>query len=222
MSSIKFITATFLAASLFSGCSVISQANNAKAGYQAYQSYQTAKSMRGAEAVFTGADQFAVSAKLMPRDESLSPEIHDAFTQVVQENTESLANELGLDLVSCTDNCPMDAVRVQFKEKGREGFVDKVALGSVIGGDMYVTQHGEVLEEYTLEMSEDYAQMAQTLSAALSVRLMKTVQENIQAAYSAGEISEEEMEEQSELLVDAMNKKVQLEGPLYESLKNKA
>lgn len=218
----KMITATLLAASMATGCSVISQVNNARSGYQAYQSYQTAKGMMGAEPAFINASAFAITTNLMPRDEATAPQVSEAFTQLVVQNTKSLAGELGLNLSYCEADCPADTVRVQFNEKGRDGAVEKFAMGDVIGGDLYLTKNGEVIEQYTLDMAEDYAGLAQALATAINVRLMKTVQVDIKEAYDAGDISEEEMEQESKALVELMNKEIKLDGPLLELLQNKA
>ena len=222
MSNFKTITATLLVASMATGCGVISQVNNARSGYQAYQSYQTAKGMMGAEPAFINASAFTITTNLMPRDEGTATEVSEAFTQLVTQSAQSVVRELDLSLSYCETDCPTDTVRIQFNEKGRDGVIEKFAMGDVIGGDLYLTKNGEVIEEHSLDMAKDYAGMAQTLVTAINVRLMKTVQVELKEAYEAGDISEDEMRKESEALVELMNEEMRLDGPLFELLQNKA
>lgn len=222
MFQLRTITATLLVASMASGCSVISQVNNARSGYQAVSAYSTAKSMMGAQPAFESASAFTVTTNLMPRDEESAAEIEQTFTQLAIEQTQATANDLDLNLAYCEMNCPADAVRIQFNEKGREGAVEKFAMGDKIGGDMYLTQNGEIIEESTLDMAEDYAGMAQILTGAINIRLVKTAQADLMQSYEAGEISDNELNSRSEKMMDRLNNQDKLDGPLIELLKDKA
>lgn len=210
-----------LVMSVFSGCAAISQINNARAAYQGVQTYNTAKGMMGAEPAFENASAFSVSAKLMPRDEETADEVKQSFNQLVIEQTQATANELGLELAYCEAACPGDAIKVQFTEKGREGLAQRFAMGDKIGGDLYLLQNGGIIEQYTLDMSEDYAMMAATLTAAINVRLMKTAQKKLETEHKAGRISEKEMKQRSQAIVDMMNEQTDLKGPLVEFLTDK-
>src|SRR5690554_6231257 len=136
MFKLRAVTAAVLVASMASGCSMISQVNNARSGYQAVQAYQTAKGMMGAQPAFENATSFTVTTNLMPRDEENAEAIKETFERVVVAETEATADRLGVNLSYCNTACPSDAVRIQFNEKGRDGFVQRFAMGDVVGGDL--------------------------------------------------------------------------------------
>jgi len=221
MSKARAITATLLVATMASGCSVISQVNNARSAYQGVQAYKTAKNMSDAKPVFQDATAFSVTTNLMPRDEDKAAEIEQTFTQLAIEETQKTAKKLDLNLVYCEMTCPADTVRIQFDEKGREGLVEKFAMGDQIGGDLYLTRNGEILEQSTLDMGEDYAATAQILTSAINLRLVKTAQVDIQQAYQNGQLSDEEAGRKNEDMMSVMNTNSELDGPLIELLKDK-
>jgi len=221
MSKTRAITATILVASLASGCSVISQVNNARSAYQGVQAYKTAKGMADAQPAFENASAFSVTAKLMPRDEEKAAEIEQTFTQLAIEETLKTAEKLDLDLAYCEITCPADTVRIQFNEKGREGLVEKFAMGDQIGGELYLTKNGEILEQSTLDVGQDYASVAQSLTTAINLRLVKTAQADTQKSYQNGQMSDEEAARKSEAIMDLMNGDNELDGPLIELLKDK-
>lgn len=221
MSKLSVVAASVLVASMVTGCGAISAVDNARSGYQAMQAYKTAKGMRDAQPVFSDTKTFSVTANLMPRDEAAATDIERTFVQLTIEKTQATAEELGLDLAYCEFNCPADTVRIQFNEKGREGLADKIALGDVIGGNLYLSQRGNVIEENSLDLANDYAEMAISLNSAITLRLAKTAQESINEDYNAGKIDKDQVIKKSEEMIDLVNSQKQIEGPLIEILKGK-
>ena len=62
---------------------------------------------------------------------------------LTQDEVLATSENLEINLTHCDEQCPEDAIKIQFVEKGREGFMERFATGSKIGGSLYLSQNDQ-------------------------------------------------------------------------------
>ena len=188
------------------GCAVVDTVDSGRSIYQGYQAYQMAGDVRDAEPVFEGATHFQIDGDMLPSDDDDREQVEDAFMANLDHAVEKTLADIDLDIQACYTNCPSDStVVIQYREQGRDGFVERFTMGDKIGGDLYFVRDGHVIDEVDLDMAEDYASMTSSVQSVVATRAARTQGEKLEAAHEAGEITESEYEETMQEYVDRIN-----------------
>lgn len=212
------LVGTIAGSTLISGCAVVDTVNTGRSLYQGYSAHQMATDVRDAEPVFEGVTHYQVDTDMLASDEDHRDAVEDAFEDNLYYAIDQALAEVDLDVDACRDDCPEDTLVIQFREQGRDGFVERWTMGDSIGGDLYFVHDGQIVDEAELDLAPSYAEMSSIVQTSVGLRALNTQAEALERKQADGELSEEEVGEAMMAYMDDLNELGNAVDPEHEEI----
>lgn len=181
----KLIVAlSLLTSALLGGCasmdaaqnaySVFTGARNVTTGYHALTSV---KDLTNSQPNFAGYSSVLVLADISPREDAANLPL--IFASNLAVYTQSVARTVRAPLQVCQamNQCTGRVLVLNFKEDAYDrNIVQKITVGDNLRGKLYFTDSasGRILEEKRVELSENYAKLAQTTTGFIGYSMLKS------------------------------------------------
>lgn len=157
-----------------SAYSVFTGAKNVTTGYHALSSV---KDLKDSQPNFAGYSSVLVLADIAPRDNAANVPMVFASNMAVYTQSVARAVRAPLQVCQVMNQCSGRVLVLNFKEDAYDrNIVQRVTVGDNLRGKLFFTDSasGRILDEKRIELSEDYAKLAQTTAGFIGYSMLKS------------------------------------------------